>query len=171
MTKKDNTVEVTEKSTAPFRLFNKIEYNPVKVPEKWGDAVFYIRPMTNTERSVFGFEEEQIKKVRDVAGAIERSGLKNDDLFTTEDDKAVQVSKNWAGIINDTNVDKDAESVFLQAIKTVIVSCVEKVTIGDDSCMFGEDLYEELNGDGIRIWLLSEIKTAGSVKDDEVLSL
>jgi len=173
MAKKNDTIEVTEKSEAPFRLFNKIEYNDVKVPLKWGNAVFRIRPMTNTERSVFGFAEEEIKKVRDVAGAMDRSGLKKEDLFTDSDDKeeSVKVAKNWANIINDTNIDKGAESAFLQAVKETVVACVESVTIGEDCELFDDSMYEEMNGDSIRIWLLNEIKNAGSVTDEEVLSL
>jgi len=173
MAKKNDIVEVTEKSATPFRLFNKIEYVPVRVPEKWGDASFSIRPMTNTERSVFGFAEEEIKKVRDVVGAMERSGLEKEDLFTDSDDKeeSVKVAKNWASIINDTNINKDAEATFLEAVKTAIVSCVDSVTIGEDSHPFDDKMYEEMNGDSIRIWLLNEIKNAGSVTDEEVLSL
>lgn len=169
--KREDTVEITETAKSPFRLFNKIEYSPVKVPEKWGDATFYVRPMTNTERAIFSMAEELIKKARDINGAIERSGLTGDDLYTTDDDKAVEVAKNWSAIVNDTVIDEDAEKNFLSAVKKVILDCTEKVSIGEEEHLFSDDMYEEMNGESVRLWLLSQIRNAGTLTDDERVAL
>lgn len=171
MIDKKETVEVTEIEKSPFRLFNKIEYVDVKVPTKWGDASFSIRPMTNTERAIFSMEEDEIKKSRDVSGAIERSGFSNEELYTSEEDKTKDILKNWSTVLSDTVVDKDAEKVFLNSIKKVLIDCTRTVTVGDDTHDFDNDMYEEMNGDSVRLWLLSEIRMAGDLTVGERLAL
>jgi len=185
MAKKNDIVEVTGKSATPFRLFNKIEYVQVKVPEEWGDASFSIRPMTNTERALFACEEEEIKKRRDLKGAVKRNRLATEEAeknnvseeeseLTKEEQKAKEtrdLTQKMDDILSDTKTVMPAEEQFLGAVKAIILSCVESVTIGENTRDFDGSMFEEMRGDAIRLWLLSSVREAGEITDEEVLSL
>lgn len=173
MAKKDNTVEVTEKSVSPFRLFNKIEYRPVRVPEAWGDASFSIRPMNNTERALFDFEEEKISIARDVSGATERNELTADDYEDVDGKQVLKATSNakMMSVLKDFKIDTSAEEEYILKVKEFIVKCVDTVTFDGQTEPFTDELYEELDGSSLRLWLLAQIKKAGTVTSEEILSL
>ena len=173
MAKKNDTIEVTEKSEALFRLFNKIEYNDVKVPEEWGDAVFSIRPMNNTERALFDLEEEKIAIARDVSGATERNELTADDYEDVDGKRVLKAgsTSKMMSVLKDFKIDTDAEEQYFLKVKEYILKCVRTVTHSGETQELTEKLYEALNGSALRMWLLKQVKDAGSITEEEVLSL
>jgi len=172
-TKKDNVVEVTEKSTTPFRLFNKIVYNDVSVPEAWGDAVFSVRPMNNSERALFDLEEEKIAIARDIEGATERNNLTADDYDDVDGKQVLKVesTSKMMGVLKDFKIDTEAEEKYLSKVKEFVVKCVKSVTYCGETQDFTNELYEEIDGSSLRLWLLKQVRKAGTVTEEEVLSL
>ncbi len=167
-------VEVTETKTNTFRLFNKIEYNPVSVPESWGiDATFYVRPMTNTEKALFGFEEEKRRNGSGVLQAMAKNNVTFDD-YKEVDGENVPKTESMEKLVKafeDIEIDVEIESRYLEAVKKIAVDCTEKVDYEGDTMEFTGELYEAINGASGRMWLLEQVKSAGELTGAERIGL
>ncbi len=172
-------VEVTETKTNTFRLFNKIEYNPVSVPKSWGiDATFWVRPMTNTEKALFDFGEESCEDTTLVRAMIEND-ISSDDYEEVDGERRFKkssmskMSKAVESVVQaKKNVSKDEKLTQLNNRKEAVVACVEKFTIdGEEAVMFDNDQYEELDGATATKWLLQQVKSAGELTGAERIGL
>ncbi len=167
-------VEVTETKTNTFRLFNKIEYNPVSVPESWGiDATFWVRPMTNTERAVHDFDVEEVNRSRGLRDMVASSGVTKDDYEEVDGKQVAKKSalEKMAKAVEEVEFDVKAEQKYLDSVKKIIVDCTEKASYDGDTMDFTEDVYEALNGSTARAWLLNEIEQAGTLTGAERIAL
>jgi len=169
----ENVVEITEEPKVKFRLFNQLEYSWVDVPKEWGDASFLIRPMKHSERSRFSHSESIISTARDIQGAIERSRVDTSILHSDSEDvkvkleKAVLTAKVWDHI----NIDKDAEEEHQEEVKRVMLACIKEVKRGEIVDTFDGEMYESIDADELRMWLMGSIKEASTLRVDERSSL
>ncbi len=166
-------VEVTEAKTNTFRLFNKIEATPVHYSKGGAEATFWVRPMTNTEKSLFDFATEEVQRSRGLAKMIENSGLTADD-YEVVNGKSVPTKsalKKITKAVQEIEFDADAEEKYLEAVKKVIVSCTEKGEYDGIEMEFTDEIYEALNGSHPRAWLLAKIEDAGTLTGAERVSL
>jgi hypothetical protein len=167
-------VEMTEVKTNTFRLFNKIEYNPVTYTNPdGGEATFWVRPMKNTEKSLFDFEEQNLHIGRGVLKMIEDGSVTSDDYDIVEGERVPKegaigkITKALSGF--EYNI--DVESRYLEAVKNIVVACTEKVEWDGDVRLFNDEMYEAFNGSNARTWLLQQVKDAGELTGAERVAL
>jgi hypothetical protein len=165
----ENVVEITEEPKVKFRLFNNLEYDWVQVPKEWGDAEFLIRPMKHSERTRFANSETIISQCRDIQGAIEKSGVDRELLHSSSDDPKVKLEQAIlsAKVYEYVTVDKDAEEEHQEEVKRVMLACIKTVKVGGVESEFTSDVYESIDADALRMWLMGSIKEASTLRIDE----
>jgi hypothetical protein len=169
MSTTENVVEMKDEPKVKFRLFNKLEHSWYVVPEEWGDASFYIRPMKHSERSRLKNSEGIIGKIRDVKGAIDRSGVDGEKINSipeSTEEKIEQIAL-YSKVMDNIIVDKDAEEEHQREVQRVMVSCISKVSIEGEETDFTDEVYESIDSDSLRFWLMDKIKTASELSDGE----
>jgi hypothetical protein len=169
--------QVEEVAKAPFRLFGKIEHNWVEVPSQFGDARFFMRSMTNSEKSILAKSEDIIAGVRDVSGAFARAGTTHSEVFdgVGDDNRSesdlLKFLELWGKVKAQFIYDEKAESRFIESKKKAVLSCVSMVDVDGIEIPFTADLYDSISSVEVADWLFEEVKRQSYANNAERLSL
>ena len=152
---------------APFRMFGKIVDQWVDAPEHFGDARFFVRSMTVSERAMSANAETISRNIRDVAGAYERAGTSYSEVFES-DEKLVSL---WPKVHAKFLFDEEAEARFVKSKRTTVLACVSRVEIDGIETAFGAEEYDSISSVDVADWLFDEVKRQSIPTEAERVSL
>jgi len=177
MTKKAIIDKDTTKE--PFRLFGNTKPVWFDVEEDY-DVSFFIRPMSTPERAVYNASENALQASLDYVGAYKRAGLSADEVIGDvpkglEGDALVAWSvtqnENWSKVTAKLTTDLDVQRQFAEVSRDTAVACVELVKINGAEREFTLDMYESIEDNDIRVWLIECIKKASTINEGERVGL
>lgn len=189
----DKTATIdTDVTKEPFRVFVDMSPKWVVLDKEGVDMSFFVKPMNSPERAVFNASDRALNASLDYVGAYKRAGLTKEEvhdipseLGDVKDLEGEELTKRceeiqkwsdesnekWALVTAKLTTDLGVQKQFAEVSRSTVVECVELVKIKGEDREFTFDMYEQIQDEEIKVWLLKVIKNVVNLTDGERVGL
>ena len=171
-------VKVKEESKSKFRLFGSLEYKTIEVPQELtGDTSvsFKARPMNHSERARFNVAESNYHSSLDWVKAVKDSGVDLEAMPKVGKDVGDYTGKELAllsQVTSQLEADPSKIGEFVSEIGVMLTACVESFTVdGGETTKFTAELFNVMESDEVRVWLVGQIRELSNPDSDELKGL